>query len=154
MDAMRFSYWRNANEKEQRTQSCPEKVCCGCLRNVWWSQEPSAASQQWRSNGQPPGKHNNTMPGLPHKNASLDRELGEGQYSACDMPDMRHVVSAKAVKKVKALRKSGVLTQKWQDCGRTTVGVTHRVARIKAIGNGQVPAVAALAWRLLTEEQI
>ena len=27
------------------------------------------------------------------------------------------------------------------------------VDAIKAIGNGQVPAVAALAWRLLTEGQ-
>jgi delta 1-pyrroline-5-carboxylate dehydrogenase len=28
-------------------------------------------------------------------------------------------------------------------------GVANRVDRLKAIGNGQVPAVAALAWRLL-----
>ena len=31
--------------------------------------------------------------------------------------------------------------------------VANRVDAIKAIGNGQVPAVAALAWRLLTEGQ-
>jgi DNA (cytosine-5)-methyltransferase 1 len=29
-------------------------------------------------------------------------------------------------------------------------GVAHRVDRLKAIGNGQVPAVAALAWKILT----
>jgi hypothetical protein len=29
--------------------------------------------------------------------------------------------------------------------------VANRVDRLKAIGNGQVPAVAALAWRTLTE---
>ncbi len=33
-------------------------------------------------------------------------------------------------------------------CG-VAYGVAHRVDRLKAIGNGQVPAVAALAWRLL-----
>ena len=32
---------------------------------------------------------------------------------------------------------------------RVAHGVAHRVDRLKAIGNGQVPAVAALAWRLL-----
>jgi DNA (cytosine-5)-methyltransferase 1 len=36
---------------------------------------------------------------------------------------------------------------------RTSHVVANRVDAIKAIGNGQVPAVAAMAWRLLTEEQ-
>jgi len=33
--------------------------------------------------------------------------------------------------------------------GRVVDGMAHRVDRLKAIGNGQVPAVAALAWRIL-----
>ena len=33
--------------------------------------------------------------------------------------------------------------------GRVAHGLAHRVDRLKAIGNGQVPAVAALAWRML-----
>lgn len=37
------------------------------------------------------------------------------------------------------------------DVGRVAYGVAARVDRIRAIGNGQVPAVAATAWRLLTE---
>jgi hypothetical protein len=28
--------------------------------------------------------------------------------------------------------------------------VVHRVDRLAAIGNGQIPAVAAAAWRILT----
>ena len=42
----------------------------------------------------------------------------------------------------------------WQvepDVGRVADGVAARVDRLKAIGNGQVPAVAATAWKLLTE---
>jgi DNA (cytosine-5)-methyltransferase 1 len=35
------------------------------------------------------------------------------------------------------------------DVGRMANGVAARVDRLKAIGNGQVPSVAALAWRLL-----
>ena len=37
------------------------------------------------------------------------------------------------------------------DVGRVAHGVAARVDRLKAIGNGQVPAVAALAWRILTQ---
>ena len=36
---------------------------------------------------------------------------------------------------------------------RVANGVANRVDRLKAIGNGQVPAVAALAWRTLTNQQ-
>ena len=35
--------------------------------------------------------------------------------------------------------------------GRVAHGVAARVDRLKAIGNGQVPSVAALAWRILTQ---
>jgi len=35
------------------------------------------------------------------------------------------------------------------DVGRVADGVAHRVDRITALGNGQVPRVAATAWRLL-----
>ena len=35
--------------------------------------------------------------------------------------------------------------------GRVAHGVAARVDRLKAIGNGQVPSVAALAWRVLGE---
>ena len=34
--------------------------------------------------------------------------------------------------------------------GRVAYGVAHRVDRLRAIGNGQVPAVVALAWKLLS----
>jgi len=36
------------------------------------------------------------------------------------------------------------------DVGRVAHGVASRVDRLKAIGNGQVPAVVAAAWRILT----
>jgi DNA (cytosine-5)-methyltransferase 1 len=36
-------------------------------------------------------------------------------------------------------------------CVRDADVVAYRVDRLKAIGNGQVPAVAATAWKLLSE---
>ena len=35
------------------------------------------------------------------------------------------------------------------DVGRVAHGVAHRVDRIRALGNGQIPAVAATAWEIL-----
>ena len=39
------------------------------------------------------------------------------------------------------------------ELGRVAHGVAHRVDRLKAIGNGQVSSVAAIAWRILEEGQ-
>lgn len=36
------------------------------------------------------------------------------------------------------------------DVGRVAYGVANRVDRLKALGNGQVPRVAAAAWRILS----
>jgi hypothetical protein len=36
---------------------------------------------------------------------------------------------------------------------RVATGVKDRVARLKAIGNGQVPACAALAWQILSKTE-
>jgi DNA (cytosine-5)-methyltransferase 1 len=38
------------------------------------------------------------------------------------------------------------------DVGRVADGVASRVDRLRALGNGQVPAVVAAAWRLLTAD--
>jgi len=38
------------------------------------------------------------------------------------------------------------------ELGRVADGVANRSHRLKAIGNGQVPAVAAAAWRILTQK--
>ena len=47
-------------------------------------------------------------------------------------------------------------TGQWWDTesavGRVAHGVANGIHRLKALGNGQVPAVAALAWRVLNDE--
>ena len=39
------------------------------------------------------------------------------------------------------------------DVGRVAHGVAHRMDRLRAVGNGQVPRVAALAWEILGDHQ-
>jgi DNA (cytosine-5)-methyltransferase 1 len=51
----------------------------------------------------------------------------------------------------KQFRKKFTWWQVEPNVGRVANGVAARVDRLKAIGNGQVPAVAATAWNLLTE---
>lgn len=43
----------------------------------------------------------------------------------------------------------------WPDsvCAGVDDGVAHRMERVRATGNGQVPGVAAMAWRLLREQR-
>ena len=54
-------------------------------------------------------------------------------------------------------RSSGGIAGEWwatePDVGRVAHGVAPRVDRLRCIGNGQVPAVAALAWNLLNQKQ-
>jgi len=38
------------------------------------------------------------------------------------------------------------------DVGRVAHGLAHRMDRLRAIGNGQVPRVVATAWEILTDE--
>ena len=48
----------------------------------------------------------------------------------------------------------GNTTEWWAsepNVGRVAYGVANRVDRLKAIGNGQVPQVAALAWQILMD---
>ena len=51
-------------------------------------------------------------------------------------------------------RRHGVIDGGWwqtePDVGRVAYGMAARIQRLRALGNGQVPAVAALAWQLLT----
>tara|TARA_R110000751_G_scaffold138798_5_gene242512 strand:+ start:1076 stop:1915 length:840 start_codon:yes stop_codon:yes gene_type:complete len=57
-------------------------------------------------------------------------------------------------KQIEPGRKSGPDKDKSLEpvMGRVAHGVAHRVDRLKALGNGQVPAVASLAWQILRKE--
>ena len=66
------------------------------------------------------GEHRGSLPSLPHQRASVGRNMGPW-------------------------------AEGWEEgIPRVAQGVTARVDRLKAIGNGQVPQCAVEAWRILT----
>ena len=88
-------------------------------RVAWWASDPAEEPGRWE----------------------LDRS-GE-QPDGLANPDREQ---AKRTAEPRQERNSG---NPEPQLGRVAHGVAHRVDRLKAIGNGQVPAVAALAWRAL-----
>jgi len=83
----------------------------------------------------------------PHAVAHTDRERQQEQHaSAVTSPSRQHPGSPVEIR-------TGSWWSTEPDVGRVADGVAARVDRLKAIGNGQVPAVAAAAWEMLTNSE-
>jgi hypothetical protein len=65
------------------------------------------------------------------------------------MQNMRSVVSAYKIKTWGFMWETRIFRRKRETVGRVAVDVKHRIDRLKALGNGQVPRVAATAWEIL-----
>jgi hypothetical protein len=79
--------------------------------------------------------------GAPHRPRQDQQRAGEH-------PNFMQALSRLLAHHGQAAWKAG----SWEDAiPRVATGVAHRVDRLKAIGNGQVPLCAAEAWRLLME---
>ena len=79
------------------------------------------------------------------------RSLRPTRKNFSDSSVRRYITSEK---KIPTGRNCTVYKNWWAtepDLGRVANGVVHRVDRLKAIGNGQVPAVVRLAWNILSE---
>lgn len=75
--------------------------------------------------------------------------MGQGQRATSEVRNLRDGVSAKAQEASNSMQQPGMSEGEGQIISRVAVGIMSRVDRLKAIGNGQVPAVAAAAWNLL-----
>lgn len=72
---------------------------------------------------------------------------GQGEQRAGEHPDVVQALSRLLAHHGKTYWKDG----RWEDATpRVAHGVAHRVDRLRALGNGQVPGVVAAAWRILT----
>lgn len=115
----------------------------GPLRPLWWEEDPSETPYRPQSNEQRARQHCPVVRGLPWPGAQ--------DSPASTLRDMRNGVPAETVEAQgsRALPEPSVPEREGQTIGRVAMGVQNRVARLKALGNAQVPAVAALAWRIL-----
>jgi hypothetical protein len=137
------------HEAQQRTQTSPKDFQGGIVRNVWWDIDPSTASQGRQPNQQQYNQCDDSLPVVPCENSLLDRELGAGECKTSNLQDLRGHIQAEADTQIEAVRQAGLPKGKREEIGRIAVGVKNRVDRLRCLGNGQVPAVAALAWRTL-----
>ena len=95
------------------------------------------------------------------RNESLRQSRGSGASNVGDDGASRDVAHADTSRRREQRRaESGPTQDPAAECkgwwstepnvGRVADGIPSRVDRLKALGNAQVPAVAALAWRVLT----
>ena len=139
-----------------------------CVLGAWHVGAPHKRNRMWvlakaRSNSQSAGARLQRA-GV----RGLSERCGQGpeglEQNVANAPSVRQsgqgesinsisTETTKAGKAVDAIH--GGFQEVWiaePDVGRVANGVANRLDRLKAIGNGQVPAVAATAWRVLTDD--
>jgi len=144
----------NDDFREWTQKTCAEDEG-GQVRTMWWDRDPSSPSQRPKPDEQHPGERQNALPAMSHERSHGRRDLGARTCAASAMCNMRNGISADAAKASSSMREAE-LCEGGREAGgrealvpRTEIGVKNRVDRLKAIGNGQVPAVVQLAWDLL-----
>lgn len=133
MNEREFQYWQAASATEGQGSF---------VREMWFNREAGAPPQGPESNEQRSGKSDDSVFYMPPHGTQEDS-------SSC-MRHMRNDVQAETPTQGDPLREFELQQGTRQTLGRTAVGVSARADRLKAIGNGQVPLVAARAWRVLT----
>ena len=110
-----------------------------CGRHIlgWGKQTPLQENRPTRSNGTYGQGEDVSDTNMPHGKGMRCAERSEPQRAVADAPGSWWRQDPAETSK------SGV--------GRMAHGVASRVDRLKATGNGQVPIVAALAWRILSK---
>lgn len=91
------------------------------------------------------------MSSVPYSEPHGDGNMGEKEDATKELQGVQSGVSAKE-SEVSALRQRPVPSRAWQEVSRIAVGIKDRVSRLKAIGNGQVPAVVVRAWSELVND--
>ncbi|WP_273648925.1 hypothetical protein [Pseudomonas aeruginosa] len=132
------------------------------VQELWFDQDPSETPQGSEPFEQCSIEYRDSLSDLPQERALERRDVGSRTGCSSNLRDMQITISAKkeSPERSCALRGSEMLERDWKARGvkemvsRTATGVTARVDRIKALGNGQVPRVAATAFTYLASEWI
>ena len=96
----------------------------------------------------------------PHQRARIWIVATDPNRSTVESEQWRAIHDKDGNNKTEARRRTdqqrmSIRSRWWEsepDVGRVANGVASRVDRLRCLGNGQVPAVAALAWRVLNDD--
>lgn len=122
----------------------PEDVCGAEVQSVPSDNGTTQAPHRPGHSEQRTDEHRNSVPVVPQQRA---REAATPAEGVPVLPRNIPTTEGKNATLWKEIMQIGM----GAPVGRVAVGVSDRVSRLKALGNGQVPIVAATAWRILTE---
>lgn len=154
LEPLRKDYF---DDWKQRSQTGTTDVSSGMLRIMWWDRDPSETPYRPRSNEQRPGQCSDPLSELPHGGSPERGNMGQGTGKESDMPYLRGDISTETEPPQYPLREEELLERVGETEGdgtlvpRVATGIKNRQARLRAIGNGQVPIVVAIAWELLSK---
>lgn len=149
LEPLRKDYF---DDWQQRTQASAENLSGGNMRVMWWDNDPSETPYRPRPAEQRAGQHTDSLSELPQGDTRSQWHMGERSSIGGGMQDMWDGISAETESPVNTLRKSRLPEGEGETISRVAVGIKERVNRLKALGNGQVPIVAAVAWNVLSKE--
>lgn len=127
-----FKYWETASAEDGGRYRVSE---------MWFNKEASAPPCRQESTKQLSGKCDCIMFTVSPQGASED--------TANKMQNLRIFIQSKEKQEINSMREFGLQQGARKTIGRVEMATEHRVDRLRCIGNGQVPIVAALAWRIL-----
>lgn len=138
------------NDWKRRTEGCAEGSpdnADGQVRALWWDQDPADPPHRPQPNEQHAVEPDGAMCRLPREDAR-QREVGKPQYrqGLCELRGGIFVHESETEDVQPVVREHSFV-----EVPRVKNGVANRVDRLRAIGNGQVPACAALAFRILSD---
>lgn len=126
------------------------------VHEMWFDSDPSAPPQGQEPGKQRAGECGDSWPEMPQGGTHAGWDLGAGKGGAGNMQGMRPTIPTESDTPLVDLRDGvpgGMGANKRREAmeyaPRISTGVTARVDRLKALGNGQVPRVVAAAWRHL-----
>lgn len=134
------------NETEYRKEAGSKEVSNSagrCLRPLRINDAITSPSQGSRSHKQSSREYCSTLLDLPRS--------GTQKSQAVQLRCVRYWFPAQKVQESKALWNGILFERNGEEISRVTARTKKGCDRLKALGNGQVPHAAALAWRTLTE---
>lgn len=130
-----------------------------CEHGIRGSQSQQSIGQGGEAWNQPSGRIANVADANSKRElqpkGSVQNKRGRSSYSTTEVPNSAINRLEKGREASRTRSKRPTTNTWWQTeprVDRLVDGIPNRVDRLKALGNAQVPIVAAKAWRLLTED--